>query len=131
MASDDELHLRCRREILRLERRCEALEQAALSRVAALATTLRLLAEDRDDALRDKDDILAANGRIAEGIGRREAERDAALSRETRLRAEVERLRELVSRAVPGIKAAGGSKAPDWLAEAARLIPTQEPTDAE
>ena len=45
--------------------------------------------------------------------------------------AESERLRELVSRAVPGIKAAGGSKAPDWLAEAARLIPTQEPTDAE
>ena len=64
------------------------------ARVAALATTLRLLTEDRDDALRDKDDILAANGRIAEGIGRREAERDAALDREGRLRAEVERLRE-------------------------------------
>ena len=48
----------------------------------------------------------------------------------TRLRAEVERLRGLVARAVPGIKAAGGSKAPDWLAEAdALLSPSEDKTD--
>ena len=45
-----------------------------------------------------------------------------------RLRAEVERLRGLVARAVPGIRAGGGARAPDWLAEADALL-TREPTD--